>query len=163
MCTVNNSENIKDIERDVGAEQLYKSENESSKIFIPLILNGFRVTGHLDSGSDVSIMQYSLYFNLRKSTNFLIDSIHPINVKNLTSFSGDNIPVQGEIFVNLKFGMNMPSTRFRIYIIKDIVLTPPLLLGDDLFKTFLGSVSYVEQCGIPFPLVHFIHFMKSYH
>ena len=115
MCTVNNFENIKDIERDVGAEQLYKSEGESSKIFIPLILNGFRVTGHLDSSSDVSIMQYSLYFNLRKSANYLIDSIHPSNVKNLNSFSGDNIPVQGEIFVNLKFEKNMPSTRFRIF------------------------------------------------
>ena len=60
-------------------------------------------------------MQYSLYFNLRKSANYLIDSIHPSNVKNLTSFSGDNIPVQGEIFVNLKFEKNMPSTRFRIF------------------------------------------------
>ena len=100
-------------------------------------------------------MQYSLYFNLRKSTNYLIDSIHPSNVKNFTSFSGDNIPVQGEIFVNLKFSKQMPSTRFHNYIIKDIGLTPPLLLGDDLLKTFLSSVSFVEQCGTPIPLVHF--------
>ena len=44
---------------------------------------------------------------------------------------------------------------FTFFIIKDIDLTPPLLLGDDLLKTFLGSVSYVKQCGTPIPLVHF--------
>ena len=49
-----------------------KSEEESRKIFIPVIINGFRVAGHLDSGSDVSIMQFSLFLKLRKATKTLL-------------------------------------------------------------------------------------------
>ena len=120
-----------------------------------MIINGLRVTGHLDSGSDVSILQYSLYLNLQRSTNYSIDNIQSSTVKGLTSFSGDHIPVKGEIFVNLKFSKESPSSRFRIFVIKDLGITPLLLLGDDLLKTFLGSVSYHQQCSAIFPLVLF--------
>ena len=150
--TVNDSSNI----RDVGSELLRESEGEASKIFIPIHVNGYRVVGHLDSGSDVSIMQFSLYKNLQKSLNYRIDEISDSTVKNLTSFSGDNIPVKGEIFVNLKFSASSPSSRFRILVIKDIGVTPPLLLGDDLLKQHLGSISYdVNTLGKTFPTVHF--------
>ena len=49
---------------DVGGEGdkgggYSESKEESKKIFIPIIVNGYRMTGHLDSGSDVSIMQFS--------------------------------------------------------------------------------------------------------
>ena len=112
VYTVNETSNIVDISRDVGTEILRESEGEASKIFIPIHINGFRVVGHLDSGSDVSIMQNSLYKNLQKSLKYNIDEIKTSSVKNLTSFSGNNIPVKGEIFVNLKFSASSPSSRF---------------------------------------------------
>ena len=131
VCTVNNnSGNIRDVSGDVGAELLHRSEGEASKIFIPVIVNGFRITGHLDSGSDVLILQCSLYLNLKRATNYAIDSIHTSTVKNVNSFSRDIIPVFVEIFVNLKFSKETPSSRFCIFVIKDIGVTPPLLLGD---------------------------------
>ena len=156
VYTVNETSNIVDVSRDVGTEILRESEGEASKIFIPIHINGFRVVGHLDSGSDVSIIQHSLYKNLQKSLKHNIDEIKTSSVKNLTSFSGNNIPVKGEIFVNLKFSASSPSSRFRILVIKDINVTPPLLLGDDLLKQHLGSISYEENSsGITFPVVHF--------
>ena len=73
------------------------------------------MVGHLDSGSDVSIIQHSLYKNLQKSLKHNIDEIKTSSVKTLTSFSGNNIPVKGEIFLNLKFSViskhSFPNSR----------------------------------------------------
>ena len=134
-----------------------ESKDESRKIFIPIIVNGFRLTGHLDSGSDVSIMQFSLYLKLKKTTKGALENLQKSHVKNLTSFSGNNIPVKGQIHVNLKFTKDFPASRFRFYIIDDINSTPPLLLGDDLLLRFLGTVSYESQSKAqsPYPVVSF--------
>ena len=115
------------------------------------------MAGHLDLGSDVSIMQFSLFIKLRNATKKSFDSVQKSTVKILTSFSCNHIPVKGEIYVYLKFSNNSPSTRFKIYIINDISLTPSLLLGDDLLLKFLGTVSYENQCKAlgPYPIVSF--------
>ena len=129
------SENLLRIVNIVGDAEVGvspKSEEESRKIFIPVIINGFRVAGHLDSGSDVSIMQFSLFLKLRKATKNSFDRLEESMVKNLTSFSGNQnqIPVKGEIFVNLKFSEGLSSTCFRIYVIHNISDTPaPFFLG----------------------------------
>ena len=126
------SENLSRIVNIVGDAEVGvspKSEEESRKIFIPVLINGFRVAGHLDSGSDVSIMQFSLFLKLRKATKNSFDRLKESMVKNLTSFSGNQIPVKGEISVNLKFSGGLSSTRFRIYVIHDISDTPLFFLG----------------------------------
>ena len=82
------SENLSWIANIVGDAEVGvspKSEGESRKIFIPVLINGFRVAGHLDSGSDVSIMQFSLFLKLRKATETSFDRIKESTVKNLTS------------------------------------------------------------------------------
>ena len=145
---------------DVGGEGdkgggYSESKEESKKIFIPIIVNGYRMTGHLDSGSDVSIMQFSLYLKLKKATKGSIENIQKSSVKNLTSFSGNSIPVKGQCHVNLKFTKDFPASRFRLYIIDDIDSTPPLLLGDDLLLGYLGTVSYESSALSPYPVVSF--------
>ena len=94
------SENLSWIVNIVGDAEVGvspKSEGESRNFFIPVLINGFRVAGHLDSGSDVSIMQFSLFLKLRKATKNSFDRLKESMVKNLTSFSGNQIPVKGEI------------------------------------------------------------------
>ena len=92
---------------------------------------------------------------IKALTRVKSENVQKSNIKNLTSFSGNNIPVKGQCHVNLKFTRDFPASRFRVYIIHDIDSTPPLLLGDELLLSYLGTVSYESSAFSPYPVVSF--------
>jgi hypothetical protein len=123
------------------------------KIYIQLFINSFRTIGHLDSGSDVSIIQLSVYNKMR----FKFGDLHRCEITELVSFSNGYIPVKGKVMWEIKLDKDKPGFVYPLYVIRDIEGTPKILLGNDILKHCLGSVAYVKRGGEVEPEVKFSH------
>jgi hypothetical protein len=111
------------------------------------------VVGHLDTGSEVCIIQYSVYKKISKKFGKMKNS----NIKKLSSFCGGIINVMGEVQWEIKYSQYGKGIVHPVYIVKDIVGTPSVLFGDDLLKRSLGSITYTGTPENPIPTVTFTH------
>ena len=97
----------------------------------------FRIIGLLDTGSDVSILQYSLFSKLNIRTQLKV----PV-IKEITSFSGTPIKVIGQLECNIKLDTNHLGICINVLVINDIVGVPKLLLGNNLLQEGAAVISY---------------------
>ena len=106
----NNKLNIQQQPRSPHQEKLVHQSRQSKKIYIPVYLNKFRIVGCLDSGSDVTIMQESLFNQIfKKSTG-----INQSEVSHIVTFSDDTVNVLGEKPVYVKLESNHPGILMSI-------------------------------------------------
>ena len=138
-------------QRTPQQEELLLKTRQSKKIYIPVYLNKFRIVGCLDSGSDVTIMQESLFNQIFKKSM----KINQSEVTHIVTFSDDTVNVLGEKTAYVKLEANHPGILMSICIIKDIPNVPSLLLGSDLLELGLGSISYNGDPHNPSPQVTF--------
>ena len=109
------------------------SKCDGLKSYFPVSVNNFQVITLLDSGSDISIMQKSIYEKVCKKRKVNKDS----TVTRLTSFSNTEIKVLGEVIFPIKFKLFGKSNNLRLIVINDIDNTPNVLFGDDFLRQFL--------------------------
>jgi dUTPase len=124
-------------------------EGLDKKVYFRLNLAGYRVTTCVDSGSDLTLMQESLYTDLFGSTKYLCNSI----VTEVTSYSSNQITVLGEI--NTRFTLensNSYSNPITITVIKDIPgSVTPFIFGNDSLKSCLATLGYTGEKSNPQP------------
>ena len=113
------------------------------KIYIQTFLNKYRLVGCVDSGSDLTLMHLSLYNKIKYESN----SLEPSDIPHITSFSDNNIIVEGKLKCKLQLYREHQGIPVVIYVIPDIPNQTPFLLGNDLLRSGLGEISY---SGSPF-------------
>ena len=117
------------------------------KVFVKTYLNGYRVIGCFDSGSDLTIMHDSLFRKVFSHTNCMKESSIPV----ITTFSDNTIPVSGSLRCKVKLTSTHPGIWTDVYVIKDIPDQTPWLIGNDFLRCGLGSLSYVDKGWGPEP------------
>jgi len=123
------------------------------KIFIPVIINKYRIVGCVDTGSDFNILHESYFKKIFKNKiPDLIKEFSPI-----LSFSDTVLPILGKFLCHVKLGWDHPGFSTNLYIVKDIPNVPIFLLGTDFLKTGLGLVAYSGSPTDPYPEVIFYH------
>ena len=142
-----------------NAREKPKSEakESSKKIYIPTYLNNFRMVGCVDSGSDITILQYDHYRRIYAKNRTLKNS----DVSHITTFCDSTVPVLGRITVPICLSKTHPGIPMSIYIIKDIPNVPKFLIGNDMLKAGLGLLAYTGDIDHPYPEVIFqypVHF-----
>jgi hypothetical protein len=96
----------------------------NKKLYLSVYINNFRSTALLDSGSDVSIIQHSLFKKIAKNTTYV-----PLENMNLTSFSNTPITVLGQYETTIYFNKQQGGLKLTFLIIKDINNSPPPAFG----------------------------------
>ena len=142
--------NIENRRKSLNRTVCQVSENDK-KIYIPVYLNKYRTVGCVDSGSDLTLLHFSLFKKLFKNMSILGIS----DIKHVTTFSNHSILVRGKIDYNIKLHKNHPGIHTTIYVIDDIKNVPSLLLGNDLLKAGLGLIAYSGSIHNPQPEVMF--------
>ena len=122
------------------------------KIYIPLYLNNIRTIGCMDSGSDITILQEGLFKRIYKNKWHYLK---PSSIPYITTFSDTDIKVQGKINVLMKPDKFKPGISVDIYIVQDIPNVPVFLVGNDVFRTGLVTLSYTGSTQDPYPEVIF--------
>ena len=80
------------------------------KIYIPVYLNKYRTVGCVHSGSDLTLVHFSLFKKLFKNTSILDIS----NIKHVTTFSNHSILVRGKLDYKIKLHKNHPGTVYPL-------------------------------------------------
>ena len=127
-------------------------EDKVRKIYVPLYLNNVRTIGCMDSGSDITILQEGLFRRIYKNKEHILK---PSDIPHITTFSDTDIKVQGKIYTLLKPDRNKPGIYINIYIVQDIPNVPAFLVGNDVFRIGLITLSYTGNSQNPYPEVIF--------
>ena len=129
-------------------------QNVGQKIYIKIFV--FRrqacqsITGFLDSGADVSLIQES--FVKKLLNNDEIEKYRDPNIQyDLTSFSNDKIAIKYGITLSIGFGIFQKSMPFRFNVITDLIGAPKVLLGADFMRRSCMSISYTGDVEHPTP------------
>ena len=108
------------------------------KIYIPLYVNNMRVIACVDSGSDLTLMQHTLYSKLAGN-----QKLRKSQVGVIKSYSDNVIKVKGETNIYVKFSQYSAPVSLTIIIIEDIAGSiTPFLFGNDSFKTCMATLAY---------------------
>jgi len=130
-------------------DQISQPENLAKKLHLPLYVNRFRVIACADSGSDVTIMQLSLFKRLFPNHQQLLSKSTNLQVK---SFSDNSIQVLGQVPVSVKFLQHHPTITLIITVVKNIGSAVPLFLfGNDSMRRTLATLSYTGAKNDPEP------------
>jgi transposase InsO family protein len=121
------------------------------KLYIPVHINKYRIIGCVDSGSDLTIMHYSLYCKIREKPHRLAEG----EVKCITTFSDTNIGIKGKFSCRLRLNETHQGIEVDMYVIPDIPNQTPLLLGNDLIRKGLGKIGYTNVGGNVYPEITF--------
>ena len=73
----------------------------------------------------------------------------------ITTFSDTQIKILGKIHIFMKLSRRHPGILTTIYIVQDIPNVPVLLIGNDVFKSGLVSLSYTGNLEEPYPEIIF--------
>jgi transposase InsO family protein len=133
-----------------------KNKNEK-KIYIPIYLNKFRLIACTDTGSDVTLMQNSLF-----KTIFPYRALSEAS-KNITilSFSGTKIEIVGMFETEIRFDLRKDGIFVNILVIPDNPTVPTFLFGNDSLRAGLVTFAYNGTVENPIPEIAFFH--PSYH
>jgi hypothetical protein len=96
-------------------------------------------------------MHLSLYNKIKYESN----SLEPSDIPHITSFSDNNIIVEGKLKCKLQLYREHQGIPVTIYVIPDIPNQTPFLLGNDLLRSGLGEISYSGSPLGPIPEVRF--------
>jgi Reverse transcriptase (RNA-dependent DNA polymerase)/RNase H-like domain found in reverse transcriptase/Integrase zinc binding domain len=124
------------------------------KLYCTTYINNYRVMTCIDSGSDVTILQYRHFSTIFKEARDMLDEC---DFQNIKSFSEHNVKVVGQITCYVRFSPRGPSVPITIIVIQDIsVNVPTLLFGNDSFKACLATLAYTGNKNDPTPefMVH---------
>ena len=130
---------------------VYSIHDKSKKIFISMFLNRYRTIGLVDNGSDLTLMQYSLFKKLNKNAEQLFNSEY--NAVN--SYTDHEVRILGEIDWLFKLNLNHSGINFTVYVVTDNKNSPPLLIGNDLLMQGMGCIAYTGCVESPTPEVSF--------
>ena len=119
------------------------------KIYCPVFINKLRVIACIDNGSDLSVMQYSLFKSIFLSSARAI--LKSCQLKTIKSFSANSIDVYGQFKCMLGFSMNEPRVNVDITVIADIVGVPLFLFGNDSLRTTWAALAFVGDKEDPQP------------
>jgi hypothetical protein len=91
------------------------------KIFLQTFVNEYRLPALLDGGSDITVMQKSLFEKINRNQKFyMLES----NIAFLKSFSDHTIPVIGESYITIQFHKKYAGLQLKVYVISDIENSP---------------------------------------
>ena len=89
---------------------VYSIHDKSKKIFISMFLNRYRTIGLVDNGSDLTLMQYSLFKKLNKNAEQLFNSEY--NAVN--SYTDHEVRILGEIDWLFKLNLKHSGINFTV-------------------------------------------------
>ncbi len=119
------------------------------KTYFPLFINNFRIIACSDSGSDLTIIQVSLFDKLFKGNRNLIKQNANLNIK---SYSSNDLQVLGQCPVLTKFEQKGEAITLLLTVIKDINSTvPTFLFGNDSLRKTLATITYTGDVNNPIP------------
>jgi hypothetical protein len=119
------------------------------KTYLPMYINNYRVIACADSGSDLSIMQHSLFKKLFWFSKHVIKPDPSLSIK---SYSNTDLTVLGHCAVYVKFEPRGKQISLNLIIVKDInSAVPPFLFGNDSLRTTLATLAYTGDVQNPTP------------
>ena len=133
-------------------------QDKVRKIYIPLYVNNKRVIGCMDSGSDITIMHEGMFNRIFQGKEKLLKKS---DISHITTFSDTNIPVLGKMHTFLKPSSQSKGLLITIYIVQNIPHVPIFLVGNDVFKGGLITLSYTGNIDNPYPEIIF-NFPEKY-
>ena len=123
-----------------GVDNPLSKKGLDRKLFIPLFINTYRAVACVDSGSDLSLCQVSLFNKLFK------DKTHELQVSPYTdikSYSDHILEILGVVTCQVKFRRSGPTVKLTFAVIQDInPSVPSLLFGNDSLQAILATISY---------------------
>ncbi|RPH79157.1 MAG: hypothetical protein EHM77_06190, partial [Planctomycetaceae bacterium] len=143
-------------DESLTSDKLYTGDTDN-KIYIPIYLKSFRVIGCVDSGSDLTIIHLSVFMKIFRNMNIL--NLSPIQY--IHSFSDHKIKVRGVFPACIRLNKGHPGISVSTYVIDDIPNVPPVLLGNDMLKLGMVTLSYTGATNAPLPEIIFKY--PSYH
>ena len=123
--------------------------NLERKTYCALYINKFRTIACVDNGSDLTVMQKSLFTNLFMYTHRRI--LEPCILKSITSFSANPIKVIGQFTCLVSFTISGPKVPITITVISDIIGVPNMLLGNDSLRATWAVLAFAGDKNDPQP------------
>ena len=124
-----------------------------SKMYLSVFLNKYRCIGLVDSGSDITIIHFSLFEKIFGKFPRLEKS----DISSLASYSNHVIKIQGMINCLIKLNSVHIGILTKVYVIMDVKNGTPLLLGKDFLKNGMGCIAYTGDINKPDPEIIFQH------
>jgi hypothetical protein len=97
-------------------------------------------------------MHKTLFEKIRKKY-----TLTPVTDVSVTTFSNTPIKILGNCNFEIKFTVNNPGIYINFLIIDDILNTPVLLLGNNVLREGMGTISYEGPTSSPSPMLAFKH------
>jgi len=167
-CMVRVSPNIYNNSTEIvggHTQQSFDREMErplAKKIYVPFYVNDVRIIGCMDSGSDITIMHESMYERMLTLTDPVRPpKMLPSKIPYLTTFSDTQVTIIGMCGMWLKPASRAFPVRVDVYIVPDIPNVPVLLIGNDVFKSGLVTLSYTGDTSDPYPEIIFNYGAKT--
>jgi hypothetical protein len=136
---------------NISATFMISSLETDRKMYLTIFIATTRVVGMIDSGSDLTLMQMSMFDKLK------FRGLKPIPNMVVKSFSNNDIQIQGGFQCLVKLAPNHPGIPILVHVIPNIPNTPPLLLGNDFLKAGLATIGYEGSVKNPTAFVNFKH------
>jgi hypothetical protein len=134
---------------------LYAYENRAhmdhvnKKTYFAVYIKNFRVIACADSGSDLTLMQHSLFKNIFPDYKRKLDTNTHITIK---SYSNNQIQVFGQCTTAVKFEKGHNPVDLTLTIIQDIdEAVPQFLFGNDSLRKTLAMIAYTGDILNPEP------------
>ncbi len=125
----------------------YFKEGANKKIYLDLFINNKKMVSCADSGSDLTLMQESMYKRVINKY-----PLHNTPVITIKSYTDTDITVLGQTKVMVKFTRFTSPAPIVITVIKDVHGSiTPFLFGNDSFKSCLVTLSYLGNVESPTP------------
>ncbi len=118
---------------------VFENSANNKKMYIPFFINNMRLVGLLDSGSDLCIVALSITEKLG------IKNLTSAEIKSITTFSGNSIPILGVVKVLLKLNKDHKGISIHVHVIQDIQNIPKILLGNNLLQEGVATLGYTGR------------------
>jgi len=129
---------------------VYNISCSDKKVFAVTFVNKFRVIGCIDSGSDVTLMHFSLFKRICKGI-----VLQKSDVPFITTFSNNGIKVSGMFKCLLKFGTDHIGISCIIYVIPDVQDQAQFLVGQNVLQEGESTMGFKRNENINAPFLVF--------
>jgi hypothetical protein len=123
----------------------------NKKTYFALFIKNCRVIACSDSGSDLTLIQFSLFKKLFPDYKKRLgdNKRHNISIK---SFSNNKIEVFGQCLTSVKFHRDHKAIDLTLTVIQDITeAVPQFLFGNDSMRKTLAMIAYTGDMDNPEP------------
>jgi hypothetical protein len=133
----------------VAYENRAYSDTVNKKTYFPIYIKNMRVIACADSGSDLTLIQLSLFRKLFPDYNRKLTKGSNITIK---SYSNNKIEVHGQCKVAVKFSKSQGTIDLILTVIQDITeAVPQFLFGNDSLRKTLAMIAYTGDIDNPEP------------